>query len=168
MAQLSFGNGYGWAGMSPDVLAEALQYASRRFVVLRKELNFDAIAFTGSSGCAIAFHLAVQHKIPLIYVRKPDEKSHGDRIECNSSVDIQRYLIVDDFVFSGDTITSIVITIQKLVPPQHRSPDEPYQSAPKCVGVLCFDHITLGHPRGTSTCKMIYVDDVGQAISVYS
>lgn len=131
MAQMN-SLGYGWAGMAPHVLALQLQVASARFAELRSELQVDAIAFSGSSGCAVAFHLAVQHQIPLIYVRKPDEKAHGEKVECNSSADIRRYLIVDDFVFTGETVVRIINAIQVHT---ERSP----VSAPECVGVLCFD-----------------------------
>jgi adenine/guanine phosphoribosyltransferase-like PRPP-binding protein len=125
---------YGWTGMSPKEFAHRMSLASDRFLALKKELKFDAIAFCGSSGCAIAFNLAALHEIPLIYVRKKDEKSHSRaRIECNDKlVEVKKYLIVDDFVDQGSTIDHIVSTIESQALQACAYPAKP-------VGVLCFD-----------------------------
>ena len=125
---------YGWSGMCPSVFAERMHLASIRFLKLKKALKFDAIAFCGSSGCAIAFNLATMHEIPLIYVRKESEKSHSySKVECNDRhLEVKKYLIVDDFVDRGTTVEYIVDTIKKQAIKACAYPARP-------VGVLCFD-----------------------------
>jgi adenine/guanine phosphoribosyltransferase-like PRPP-binding protein len=79
----------------------------RRF---SKHTHFDAIAFTGTSGAAIAYPLSLRLNKPLICVRKKKEKSHYfGRIE--GCVDAKSYIIVDDCVASGRTVKDIVSTI---------------------------------------------------------
>ena len=125
---------YGWMGMSSSEFAHRMKLAGKRFAVLKKELKFDAIAFSGSSGCAIAFTLAAKHKIPLIYVRKNGEKAHSNStVECNHKhLVVKKYLIVDDFVDSGRTIEWIVHSIDKHAKAKGAYPAE-------ACGVLCFD-----------------------------
>ena len=125
--------GYGWAGNKPDSLQEKLREAIPAFNRLRSEVNFDAIAFTGSSGACIAFVLAYETRIPLLYVRKAGEKSHGSRLECNL-VDgsIKKYLIVDDFIDSGETICKMVKSI-------NRNCARKSMNSPKPVGVFLFE-----------------------------
>ena len=68
---------------------------------------FDAIAFRGSSGAALAFPLSAALGIPALYVRKPSESSHGRSIEGPDG-DVARYLIVDDLVASGATVSAVM------------------------------------------------------------
>ena len=125
---------YGWMGMSPCEFAGRMKLASVRFQTLKKNLKFDAIAYSGSSGCAIAFSLATKHKIPLIYVRKNGEKAHShSTVECNDKdAIVKKYLIVDDFVDTGRTIDWIMHSIEKQARAKGAYPAT-------AVGVLCFD-----------------------------
>jgi orotate phosphoribosyltransferase len=125
---------YGWTGLTPSEFANRMKLASNRFRALRKELKFDAIAFCGSSGCAIAFTLAAKHKIPLIYVRKETERCHSNtKVECNGfGVQVKKYLIVDDFPDTGKTVQYIIDTISSQADKSCSYPAVP-------VGVLCFD-----------------------------
>lgn len=78
----------------------------------RKRHPFDAIAFSGSSGAAIAFPLSYILKIPLIHIRKITDDSHyGEVLE--GTISSKQYLIVDDVICSGDTIKRIVSEINK-------------------------------------------------------
>jgi len=124
--------GYGWTGMHPELLVERMQNASGLFEKIRAKHNFQAIAFTGSSGSAIGFLLGVAHQIPLIYVRKDKEESHGWPVEYNGKVDVKRYLIVDDFVATGSTVRRIVNAITQRAKAAGAFPAKP-------CGVLCFD-----------------------------
>lgn len=141
---------YGWTGSSPAEFAERMELASARFVKLKEELDIDAIAFCGSSGCAIAFNLAAKHKIPLMYVRKKDEKSHStSRVECNDTkVEVKKYLIVDDFVDRGRTVDYIVENITKYAKQVGAYPAE-------SAGVLCFDsYVSFDHFMQTDTVSL--------------
>lgn len=102
------GYGYGWVGMTPKNYKRTITRAVNQFSTLvMNRFEFDAIAFTGSSGCAIAFPLALKYEVPLMYVRKEKEKSHGCRVEINQSIILKRYVIVDDFVATGSTVRRV-------------------------------------------------------------
>jgi adenine/guanine phosphoribosyltransferase-like PRPP-binding protein len=95
----------------------------------RKKHPFDAIAFRGSSGAALAFPLSFFLKIPLIHVRKDDKNHYGRSIE--GTISSKRYLIVDDTIYTGFTIDTILETIEN-----------EYQAAgvraPRPVGICLF------------------------------
>lgn len=76
----------------------------------QKRHKIDAIAFTGTSGAALAYPLSLRLKLPLICVRK--EKSHA-RLSVEGNYSATKYLIVDDFISSGKTIKSIRQKIAK-------------------------------------------------------
>lgn len=90
---------------------------------LREELRFDAIAFRGSSGCALGYPVGAALEIPLIYVRKPEERSHGRPQEGFEGA-VRTYIIVDDFISSGNTVRAIMETLQPA----------------KCVGIVTYEY----------------------------
>src|ERR1035441_4337402 len=69
---------------------------------------FDSIAFTGMSGALVVPTLAFRmEKNPLV-IRKPGDGSHSSRSIEGGGVDVKSYIIVDDFISSGRTITRIL------------------------------------------------------------
>lgn len=78
---------------------------------------YDAIAFTGTSGCSIGFILGYSLNIPMICIRKPDQGSHYKSWCCEDERSFEgfkgaaRYLIVDDGVCSGATVERIMEAI---------------------------------------------------------
>ena len=62
----------------------------------------DAVVTTGKSGLAAGYAALMFTDFPLVYVRKPEERSHGTRIE-GPSIDVATYLFLDDLISSGDT-----------------------------------------------------------------
>ena len=152
---------YGWAGITPAEFTERMKLASARFLKLKKEIDIDALAFCGSSGCAIAFSLATTHHIPLIYVRKLNESSHSNyTVECNdSTINIKKYLIVDDFVDTGGTVNHIVKSIRKYARNVGAYPAKP-------VGVLCFDpYVDRDRTMQTSTVSLkLFTVDTAQSL----
>lgn len=101
-----------------------------------KKFEFDAIAFRGTSGSAVAFPLSYELGIPLLYVRKNDNSHHCSFIE--GFVDCKRYVIIDDIVCSGETIKIIRNTIQ--------NPDGFWgkrSSIPQCVGAIFYNRISI-------------------------
>lgn len=93
---------------------------------IRKLHPFDAIAFTGTSGAALAFILSYKLRIPLICVRR--NKNDGHHAKCpawmssypsllEGMMDAKSYLIVDDFIEHGTTVNRIIGSINKL--PKH-------------------------------------------------
>lgn len=147
---------YGWTGIPLDSFSEMMTSAGNKVAALKKELGFDAVAFSGSSGAALAFHLAIAHKIPIIYVRKEDEQSHGYPVECNfgntTQHHIKKYLIVDDFVGSGNTIRRIVRAISNITKERGAYPAKP-------IGIFCYD-------RFNSKTQMTY--DKTKVLKIYA
>ena len=123
------GGGYGWV-IQPSLpkAAKAWRKSIRKLI---EEQKIDALAFSGSSGSAAAFSIGSYIKIPLIYVRKPEEVSHGRAIECNMYEPISRYLIVDDFVCSGKTIKYIYRKIEEY--------SRSFKNDIRCAGVWLYD-----------------------------
>jgi adenine/guanine phosphoribosyltransferase-like PRPP-binding protein len=101
---------------------------------------FDAIAFTGTSGAALAFILSHWMNVPLICVRKTNDGSHypGYMGLLEGFTGTKRYMIVDDFISSGRTIDKIRDEIAKKLPQAQcigivlyaRSNDSDYRSLP--------------------------------------
>ncbi len=74
--------------------------------------SFDAIAFTGNSGAALAYPLSYLLRIPLICVRKSIKSSHFKGL-VEGCYGANRYIIIDDFVATGSTIKKIQKAVKK-------------------------------------------------------
>ena len=98
--------------------------------------RFDAIAFTGTSGAAVAYPLSLRLKKPLICVRK--EKAHSDR-KVEGAYGAKNYIIVDDFISSGRSNDRIRRAV-KAAYTQAKYPE------PKCVGIYLYRE-ELADPR---------------------
>lgn len=121
---------YGWSVYSPNEFKKKIDALCRSFN--RLLIKPDAIAFQGSSGSAIAFPLSYKLKVPIIYIRKPDEHSHGHRLEGNiPKGGIATYVIVDDLISSGATIQRIYTSIADRA-------TELGCKTPKCTGVFLY------------------------------
>lgn len=91
---------------------------------LLEKYQFDTIAFSGMSGAAMAFILSHKLNLPLLCVRKKEDGSHfhqaypmrGNGLLCEGNLDTQNYLIVDDFIATGETINRMVRVIKREVP----------------------------------------------------
>ena len=129
---LSMGSGYGWMGRHPADLAILLKKAIVAFGELRKTVDIQAIAYTGSSGAAIAFPLAIEYELPIIYVRKENEQSHGGKVECNFTDEIENYVIVDDFIATGRTVERVIKGVKECAKAFS-------WNGPECIGVFVFD-----------------------------
>jgi adenine/guanine phosphoribosyltransferase-like PRPP-binding protein len=78
---------------------------------IMKRHPYDAIAFTGTSGSAMAYILSLQLDVPLVCVRKQVHSHYSDTLEGH--IDTKRYLIVDDGIASGATCEKIISSIHK-------------------------------------------------------
>jgi adenine/guanine phosphoribosyltransferase-like PRPP-binding protein len=76
----------------------------------KKKTSFDAIAFTGTSGAGIAFPLSYFLKLPLLHIPKSGVYRHSAN-SLEGTVNSKKYVIVDDFIASGDTVRRIERTI---------------------------------------------------------
>lgn len=92
---------------NPAEYKKFVRQVARRVKRLQAHYGFDAIAFTGASGSAMAYPISMLTGIPLLYIRKTDENSHGIPIEGSRHVDVTKFAIIDDLVASGSTVTRI-------------------------------------------------------------
>lgn len=120
--------------------------AARRILWMHEHHGFaasgvDVIVTRGSSGLLVGSRVAEMSKgkLHLIHVRKEGENSHGRQVEgarhMLSAIDNPRYLIVDDFVSSGETVREIVKAIDKDLTSKY---GPTAGTRPECVGVLCY------------------------------
>lgn len=82
-----------------DATAKAIEKFHKRKAI-------DAIAFSGTSGAAVAYPLSVKMGFPLICIRKDGTESHYYST-YEGVMDVKHYIIVDDCISSGDTIRRI-------------------------------------------------------------
>lgn len=88
---------------------ELVPKAVKKLRAIRRKHPFDAIAFTGSSGAALAYTMSYFLKLPLIHVRKGASHYGGGRIE--GTISSKKYIIIDDFIDRGNTVRRIAKTI---------------------------------------------------------
>jgi adenine/guanine phosphoribosyltransferase-like PRPP-binding protein len=89
---------------------------NRAAYIIKKILiktGFDTIAFTGSSGAAIAYPVSYKLDVPLTHIRKG--KRHHCSYQVEGRYDIEKYIILDDRVDSGDTLLRIIKSMNKAV-----------------------------------------------------
>jgi hypothetical protein len=113
-----------------------------------KKLDFDSIAFRGVSGALIAPIVAYKLKKPVTCIRKPTEPSHG----CGTvegAVNFERYIIIDDFISTGDTVNTIRHTLVKFAGDRAVMPNPP--PIPKCIAIYLWK---------TDELKMNYFGDL--------
>ena len=118
--------------------------AIKMLKAFRKKHPFDAIAFRGSSGAAFAYPLSYLMKMPLIHVRRGDEQHYRGKIE--GTVSAKKYVIVDDFISSGSTISKIENTISGEI-----------EANPELVGILLYASNKLKQWHGVPVMTMPYV-----------
>ena len=102
------------------------------------KIEFDSIAFSGMSGAVVAPMLATVLKKEVVMVRKEQDRApytHSEyRVEGYSAV--KRYIIVDDFVSTGDSARYIVKQIH-----DHFTEDA------VCVGVFSYFSDRYNDPK---------------------
>jgi len=105
------------------------QHRYHRALEILRRYDFDAVAFSGYSGCLIASLLARDLGKSLLLVRKP-RIEEGDTHSCytvEGDYEAQSYVIVDDLAASGATVRRIHSSIVSDVGPHVI-----------CLGVLQF------------------------------
>lgn len=100
--------------LRPLLLPKQLRKVVREACATLKTLDFDAIAFCGLSGSLIAPILAMRLNKTLLAVRKDDEVCHSPR-KVEGDFGAKRYIIVDDFIDSGDTARGIIEKLEDAV-----------------------------------------------------
>lgn len=103
----------------PKGYADLIARTAKRVKALRRQLKFDGLAYRGNSGAAVVCPVAAMLALPMVYVRKPDEKCHSGNGKYDPGVavpstriegptfPVKSVLIVDDLIASGETIREI-------------------------------------------------------------
>lgn len=105
---------------------EVVRVAESSIRSFAKKFPFEAIAFTGTSGSALAFPLSLRLSKRLICIRKG--RSHT-RHKVEGCMNAPRYIIVDDCIDTGDTIRKIAGLVKEMAWPG---------SNPKLVGIYLY------------------------------
>ncbi len=124
------------APLNPRKLDKFLKAAKE----VLKACDFDAIAFRGMSGALVAPLLAHKLHKTLIMVRKENDSTHAMRLVEGDRA-AERYLIVDDFMSSGNTVRMIAQCIHSWM-----------NGEAKCAGVMLYhSFIDSGEPLVVDT-----------------
>lgn len=108
---------------------------------MMKEIPFDSIAFSGTSGAALAYILSAELHIPLMCIRKKLESSHftdgrdPDAILLEGYTQSKRYIFVDDFITSGATLKRVKAEIARSDAALRKTPSV-------CIGALLYAAVT--------------------------
>jgi orotate phosphoribosyltransferase len=111
-----------------------------------RDLHFDAIAFSGMSGALVAPSVAMALRKPMILARKPTDDSHAGKGVVEGALDAETYIIIDDFMSSGDTIRRIHTSVVKTAA-EH--PYRPHKII--CVGIYLYRDKKLYTAKNAAT-----------------
>ena len=131
---LSVSQGYASKYAAP-IVRQYASIAADNIQLRMRETGADTVVVQGTSGVSIGFAALMLHDFPLVMVRKPDENSHGSPVEGPQHHEVKRYIILDDFVDTGETVRRIAAKLNLLA----------YNEGavrPECVGVLCYKRST--------------------------
>jgi adenine/guanine phosphoribosyltransferase-like PRPP-binding protein len=98
-------------------------------MIKARSLEFDAIACRGLSCLLIAPIVAMRLNKTLIIIRK-GEKTHSTRV-LEGDHGAKQYLILDDFIDSGDTVREIGKVIHAV------------NSTAKCIGFIAYKRLSF-------------------------
>ena len=99
----------------PSSFKETIHRAVKILAEFDKVTPFKAIAFRGQSGAALGYTLGYLMNKELICVRKHEDGSHNSRLVEGYIVPCD-YIIVDDFIDTGSTISEIYENIKEETP----------------------------------------------------
>jgi len=125
--------------LNPDMLAKTIPL----IVSHLSHYDFDAIAFRGLSGALVAPIVAMQMGKTLIAVRRRNESRHTTHL-AEGDLGARRYVILDDFICSGDTVRAIVSGIEAEF-------TDGGLSVPECIGVLQYCYLDEWRERWSLT-----------------
>jgi len=94
------------AGFDHKARKAIIKRAVNCLKIAKKKYKFKTIVFTGVSGALFATTLADKLGVGLTVIRKPDDDTHST-YEIEGLVGVP-YIIVDDFVYTGDTVKKII------------------------------------------------------------
>lgn len=95
-----------------------------------RELNPDFVACRGLSGISVASAVSYVTGTPMAVVRKPGENPHSEGLVNGPYGMKGRYVIIDDFISSGDTVDDIMDAINS------------DSEENKCIGIILYSQYT--------------------------
>jgi adenine/guanine phosphoribosyltransferase-like PRPP-binding protein len=105
-----------------ELLDIAVRTAQRKL----NKYEFDSIACRGMSGTLFSGALASRMKKNLILVRKEKDDSHASNMRVEGAIESEKYIIIDDFICSGQTIKAILDNVKH------------FATSAQCVGVYFY------------------------------
>ena len=117
-------SGYLTSIFNPKAHKKMVPKVIEKIKKLQRKIKFEAIAFSGFSGAGIVFPTFYETQIPIICVRK-EKTMHGYTVEA-TKYPIKNYIIIDDFIRSGETIDRIINNLSS------------YDDFGKCKGILLY------------------------------
>lgn len=104
------------------------------------------IVCMGSSGQAVAWPVSYKLGIPVCVVRKRGENSHAGRITGDGVMGT--YIVVDDLIESGATITRVFGTIREAVEDTNMGRGESF-TVPNCAAIFLYNEGERSAWRGS-------------------
>jgi len=130
------------SGYATRYAAEAVRkralWAAGAIDKMMAETGATSVVVHGNSGvsCGFAALMLSDLDFNIVLLRKDNDNSHGAPIEGPHDHRLERYLILDDFISSGNTMNRVRDKIAMLHH-QHYSNGE---RAPQCVGIVLYGH----------------------------
>jgi orotate phosphoribosyltransferase len=121
---------------------EVVNKAVKQLKELRKKHPFESIAFRGMSGAMIVPAIAHKLGVKMLMVRKEDGSHAWHKVEGDP---VKQYIIIDDFIETGDTINEIIKQIKNNVARDIQ-----------CVGVYLY-HKSSTNTKGNLKDKAKYI-----------
>lgn len=128
-------NGYSTESYTREAFRAAVKKLAEVLPHLMKRTGATVVAVRGKSGVSMAYALAMLIDIDIVIVRKPDENSHGARVEGWGG-NVEKYIILDDFISSGRTCLEIIRILSSLEDTQGNN------AGMECVGMLMYQGCT--------------------------
>lgn len=91
-----------------------------------------AVIVRGNSGVSCAFAALMQENFNLCLLRKRCDNSHGSPLEGPDGFSFEKYIILDDFISTGDTVDGIIEDLDVLS-------EAKGATRPKCVGLVLYN-----------------------------
>jgi len=103
---------YLYVALDPHRLAKIVAATVKALQPHKHE--FDTIAFRGASGSLVGPAVALRLRKHLLLVRREEDRdaSHSGLL-VEGNLNTERYVIVDDFVSSGNTVAKIIEAIKE-------------------------------------------------------
>lgn len=120
-------------GYSQDKVRQKAKLAAAAISSMAQAVNADCVIVHGNSGVSCGFAALMYHNFNLVLLRKDNDNSHGPPLEGPNGHRIERYLILDDFISSGETVRRVRRKVTELALQRSAGMD-----LPQCVGIVLY------------------------------